>query len=91
MCNQDCEAPLHIFCQCAFAKECWNRLGLGWCLVNATLVLEWLAIILLKIDSSRWGGIAALCWGLWRHKNQVAWDNKRDEACSVVVGALSQL
>lgn len=47
--------------------------GFGSAAGNARGFRIWLDMTFLRLDHERWGEIAAICWNLWQHCNDVIW------------------
>ncbi|KAL8133545.1 hypothetical protein AgCh_008855 [Apium graveolens] len=75
---------MHILVTCPFASQCWNRRGGVHQSAGNYTFDEWFNKMLEYADKDAHGEIAGMCWGIWKARNQVVWNNKRNEVNYVV-------
>lgn len=76
MCTGDVEHLMHLFIDCTYATECWQRMGMvlnTWEIENAS---EWLLDKLNMESQENLVTIATVIWGIWFARNQKLWENK---------------
>lgn len=45
---------------------------------------EWLNEVFKRVDMQKVGEIAAVCWGLWKARNEWVWKNKKSSVANAV-------
>lgn len=76
MCRCQDESALHSLVTCVAARTVWISSGLGWFARSVPSFVEWLNLVFEKTERSQWGKFAVVCWGLWKNRNSIIWDNK---------------
>ncbi|CAN1332707.1 Putative ribonuclease H protein At1g65750 [Linum perenne] len=95
LCNHPTESVQHLFLECPFALECWNKAGLLQIVTNATLnyvnFIDWLTKLLDHSATMQAEKVVVLLWSLWRERNARVWRNEQKPAFVVVRLALEYL
>ena len=91
ICGNDVESTLHVLVSCSFAQEVWLRSGLGYFLGNIRSFKEWFFTIAQHVDFQRLVEMSSICWGIWRHINDLVWNHKHANVQKVISGSLGLL
>lgn len=76
MCEIDIEDLLHIFFDCGFAVECWQRMELVYNMENVEFAPSWLLDRITNEKAEVVERIATVLWGIWFARNQKVWEGK---------------
>ena len=76
MCLADIEHLRHLFCECPFAVECWNKSGLSIDMQDVESASTWLLDTINKENRETSQRIATVLSGIWFARNKKVWENK---------------
>lgn len=76
MCNSDVEHLLHLFFDCTFAKQCWDKVGLSLDMWSVESAPEWLLQQLANSNGERIVKIVTTLWSIWTARNMKIWEQK---------------
>ena len=91
ICGNGVESTLHVLVSCSFAQEVWLRSGLGYFLGNIRSFKEWFFTIAQHVEVQRLAEMSSICWGIWRHINDLVWNHKHANVQKVISGSLGLL
>ena len=78
-CHKD-ETIKHLFFECQFARTTWNIVQVATNLYQprsvANMFDSWLGGINKDSKSLALLGAAALCWAIWRHRNDIVFEKR---------------
>lgn len=76
LCKGDEETVFHVLVSCPFASQCWRRiLQLRYDSSTYSFV-EWFTMVLNSQTIYKWSEVAMMCWGIWKSRNEVMWQQK---------------
>lgn len=76
MCEGDGEHLLHIFFDCSYAKECWQKAELCYDMHEVESAPDWLLEKLSTTSTIEKEKITMVLWGIWFAINQKMWEGK---------------
>ena len=87
-CDSDHEHLLHVFFDCPFAIQVWNRIGL-WGSVQHALshtasATDAIFSLLENLSVELSQRLSTVMWSLWKHRNIRVWDNVTETSAVVV-------
>ncbi|XP_024177882.1 uncharacterized protein LOC112183776 [Rosa chinensis] len=88
-CNHPHEDSLHLFVNCPYAKEVWNRAGIPMLGAASTTIQEWLTGVVNRFTKEELCKILMLIWGIWKSRNSQVWEQKgrhASETCFLTLG-----
>ena len=88
VCKMEDETVDHAFLRCPIAMQCW-RLILPEMQYRGQSLFHWWDQVIGKTDKAKQAEVAAVCWALWRARNEVVW-NKRYTRVYVVIAQAKQ-
>lgn len=74
MCQRESESIMHIFIQCAFAKEVWRQSPLGWFNPQVNSFLDRLYAFLTLFNENDIALSIYMCWNIWQCRNVWVWN-----------------
>ncbi|XP_074361239.1 uncharacterized protein LOC141701494 [Apium graveolens] len=78
------EIIFHALVQCRVATMCWKIFDPG---INTETTMDfsaWLQGKLEPISKRDKARMIILCWGIWRARNDVVWNNRRQPALKII-------
>ncbi|KAF4361108.1 hypothetical protein G4B88_000409 [Cannabis sativa] len=78
------ETTLLLLVDCVFAQQCWSSAGQEIKEAAGLAFADWFTDMLQSFSFAVLGKIAMICWGIWRARNDLAWNNKEPVAAGVV-------
>lgn len=84
MCSIDVEHHLHIFFDCSFAKECWQKARLHYAMQEVESASEWLLEKMATGTIEEKENVVMILWGIWFARNQKVWEDKIVNSSTVV-------
>lgn len=80
MCGTYIEHLRHLFFECSFAKECWQRLGLMDDIQEVEEALSWVLETLSKGNTYVPQKMTIILSGIWFSRNKKVWEGKEISA-----------
>lgn len=90
-CNEYPETTLHALVSCPFAVRVWSRFQLRTDTDDVSSYQEWLQSIFIKHENDKIADISMVCWMIWKHRNELVWNQHGLEVSEVVNSAISSL
>ena len=84
VCSSVMETDSHIFLSCPFAKSCWRLIDLHSFADSNSSVFEWFYVLVQRVQLDKVLVASMVLWGLWRHRNEVCWQNKCQTAAHLL-------
>lgn len=84
VCTAGDETILHALVSCEFAAQCWYTILGDYSQYPATNFKDWFDHLLLAHNKERWGDFVMLCWGIWKARNELVWQQRRSQVRYVV-------
>uniref|UniRef100_A0A803NPI6 RNase H type-1 domain-containing protein n=1 Tax=Cannabis sativa TaxID=3483 RepID=A0A803NPI6_CANSA len=78
------ETITHLLVDCAFAKQCWSLTTQEIKDVAGLHFADWFTSMLQAFPSTAMCNLAMTCWGIWRARNDLVWNNKEHVVAVVV-------
>lgn len=91
VCSEGEESIFHIMVACPFAGACWTRLFPRQQLPQVYDFGGWLGVMFEKYNQERCIEIVAVCWALWRARNDVVSNKKSSKANRVLASTKQHL
>lgn len=89
-CRVDKETTAHCFIHCIFARSCWDVVCPEVNVDNLLTFNGWFTYVFDNLKE-RMDKISLVCWGIWRARNDVVWNNKLARKETVVTNAITYL
>ncbi|XP_074346940.1 uncharacterized protein LOC141685753 [Apium graveolens] len=84
VCNVEEETIFHVLVSCPFAFQCWSNRGTV-CQSSSGMEFNvWLDRMFHMNNKEDHGEIVSLCWGIWKARNNVVWNQNKSEVNFVV-------
>lgn len=84
LCGTGVETTAHSLVQCLFTKMCWSSVLPGFDCSVGTDFMTWFQMIMDK-HKDKVELVAVVCWGIWKARNDVVWNNTSPRTEMVVV------
>lgn len=91
MCERDIEHVLHLFFDCDFAKNCWQKVGLNYDMRDVEFAADWLIDKLNTESMANLIIIAKVLSGIWFARNKRVWEGKKIDSNTVVEMSTKQI
>ncbi|CAN1787360.1 Putative ribonuclease H protein At1g65750 [Linum perenne] len=95
LCDHDSEWVKHLFLECPFAQECWDKTGLKQLIQEASGNVQdfnsWLARLLERGSTGQAEKVMVMLWSLWREQNARVWRGEEKPAFVVARMAIESL
>lgn len=88
VCKMEAETIDHVFLRCTLAIQCWLIVLPGMQYTGQSLYQWWEQVCNMS-DNGKRAEVAAVCWSIWRARNEVVW-NKRYTRVYVVIACAKQ-
>lgn len=76
MCGVDVEHVRHLFCECQFARECWQALGVDITAYDIEDLSSWLLDLIERNDPVLITAAPTVLASIWFARNRKVWENK---------------
>ncbi|KAL0282567.1 UNVERIFIED_CONTAM: hypothetical protein Sradi_7257400 [Sesamum radiatum] len=82
---------LHVLFQCSLARLVWASSGLEWVTIECswTSTEDWFGEVHWQLSLWEWDLFLAICWSIWRNRNQLVFEGRRVEAHEICFQAKS--
>ncbi|XP_063936224.1 uncharacterized protein LOC135147255 [Daucus carota subsp. sativus] len=89
VCGEEEEMIIHALVFCRFATACWHKLHLAVVSFVTDDFKEWFSQMLNRYSKERWCDVAMACWGIWKARNELVWQQKQVQVDNVIKSAFS--
>lgn len=90
LCGLEEETADHCLIHCIFARACWNIVCPEFKYDRTMIFQDWLRYLMAHL-SHKTALIFAVCWGIWKARNEVVWNHKTPRAGVIVSIASANL
>ena len=90
VCKMEAETIDHVFLRCTVAIQCWLLVLPGMQYTGQNLH-QWWEQVLNMADTRKRAQVAAVCWSLWKARNDVVWNKKYTRAYAMIACAKQYL
>lgn len=90
-CQGDAESVIHTLVACPFAVDCWNISGIAAVRGDFQRFSYWFQVLLKKASRQEIHRAAAICWMIWKSRNDLVWNQRSLGVTEVVESAKSVL
>ncbi|XP_038715125.1 uncharacterized protein LOC120008837 [Tripterygium wilfordii] len=84
VCNGAAESVTHVFIQCPMAAGCWRSSIIGLGGDTASNLVDWISGVFHNSFLDLVHLVCMVLWGLWRNRNEIVWNNKRQTVSQVL-------
>ena len=91
MCGIHAKTVLHVLMPCPVAKLCWLQTTVGFLLGASVTFADWLQLLFDQVSVDKTREASMLCYELWKHRNNVYWNDKRSTVAALVYAAKMEL
>lgn len=77
VCERDVEHLLHVFFDCSFASQCWQKTNFDPDVLNVDSAPSWLLTKLCVEGDDNIISIAQALWGIWFARNKLVWEKSK--------------
>uniref|UniRef100_A0A803QJ80 Reverse transcriptase domain-containing protein n=1 Tax=Cannabis sativa TaxID=3483 RepID=A0A803QJ80_CANSA len=89
LCRNAPETVVHVFVDCAFAKNCWSFLNEGHIPGANGDFLKWMIDIFDNFSNRVIRIVSIICWQIWKVRNELVWNKATPAAFNVVIAAVN--
>lgn len=83
-CNREEESIYHILVQCHLASQCWMKVLHDVHEGENQDFMQWLSHVYAVTEKDKQSEILTLCWGIWKARNDLVWNQKHTQANNLV-------
>ncbi|XP_074349748.1 uncharacterized protein LOC141689374 [Apium graveolens] len=91
ICHDTSETILHCLVLCPFAEICWTRVHVQPIHGVFHSFCEWLLLLFEQLDKKEVHISVMVCWMLWKHRNELVWNQRSLEISKILESACSIL
>ncbi|KAM6544140.1 hypothetical protein CsatB_008587 [Cannabis sativa] len=91
ICQKSEETIFYALISYSIAAQCWQRLLAGVRSIVAAKFYSWFDQILQRYSKGKCREAVMLCWGLWKARNKLVWNQKYATVDGVLISSMSCL
>ncbi|XP_074378059.1 uncharacterized protein LOC141719580 [Apium graveolens] len=73
-CNAHVETIFHTLVTCSYAESCWSEAIIHMLATGLYTFPQWLQSVFQQHDKTQATSISMICWMIWKHQNNLVWN-----------------